>query len=67
MGEKNTKICHPLLGLPWQPNPPIIKHALSRSIMNRFLQNFRFSFFENKLRYDIKMTFWQIFQIFRKS
>ena len=37
MGEKNTKICHPLLGLPRSPNPPILKHALSRPITNRFL------------------------------
>src|SRR6266581_1519988 len=35
--EYNTKICHPLLGLPRRPNPSIIKHALSRPIMSRFL------------------------------
>ncbi len=39
--EYNTKICHPLLGLPRRPNPSIIKHALSRPIMNRFLLNFQ--------------------------
>src|SRR6266581_8083402 len=27
----------PLLGLPQQPRPSILKHALSRSITNRFL------------------------------
>src|SRR6266568_5821518 len=34
MGENNTKICHPLLGL---PQPSILKHALSRPITNPFL------------------------------
>src|SRR6266496_6798958 len=37
MGEENTKICQPLLGLPQQPQPSIVKHALSRPITNRFL------------------------------
>src|SRR6266568_971348 len=37
MGEENTKICHPLLGLPQQPQPSILNHALSRPITNRFL------------------------------
>src|SRR6266496_6481428 len=39
--EENTKICHPLRGLPRAAQPPIIKHALSRPIMNRFLLNFQ--------------------------
>src|SRR6266581_834458 len=34
---KNIKICYPLLGLPQQPQPSILKHALSRPITNRFL------------------------------
>src|SRR6266581_4640864 len=37
MCEENTKICHPLLGLPQQPQPSILKHALSQPITNRFL------------------------------
>ncbi|SRR6266568_3541310 len=37
MGEENTKICRPLLGLPQPPQPSILKHSLSRPIMNRFL------------------------------
>src|SRR6266496_5569826 len=37
MGEENTKICHPLLMLPQQPQPSSLKHVLSRSITNRFL------------------------------
>src|SRR6266496_3117330 len=37
MGEENTKICHPLLGLLQQPQPSILKHELSRPITNRFL------------------------------
>src|SRR6266496_386817 len=30
-------MCHPLLMLPQQPQPSILKHALSRPITNRFL------------------------------
>src|SRR6266496_2697014 len=37
MGEENTKIYRPLLGLPRPPQPSILKHSLSRPIMNRFL------------------------------
>src|SRR6266581_4166118 len=37
MGENNIKIYHLLLGLPQQPNPSILKHALSRPITNRSL------------------------------
>ncbi len=41
MGEKIPKYVTPSWGGPGSPNPPILKHALSRPITNRFLLNFQ--------------------------